>query len=413
MSIGNTISEGNKGINFPWQLKMLLGQQCACDQLTAIAGNTDQVEYLLTAILTSLQASTDYEAKFVLETCPGPPVTTRILLEVRIWDQDSQQWVGDPIYYLPGNATPTTIGAGCTTEYTDPSGVLALILGAIQAGNLILTDIETNTGDTVTELQSLLALYTAGQSACASSLSVTLCTEQGNTLSGILTELQGTLDVNITNATLAVTQSGAWTVTSNQGTSPWIVSGTVALDAATLAALETITVLQGGSWTVALDAPTLAALESITVQNGPGAAAVNIQDGGNSITVDDGGGSITVDGAVAATQSGTWNINNITGTISLPTGAATEATLSALNSQFIAVTRTPSLIRTGGLGTIAAGARSISVYNAGAVAGSILGAIGNILPGEIMNFEAGGENDTLSAFAYDGTGTTLVITTIV
>lgn len=37
---------------------------------------------------------------------------------------------------------------------------------------------------------------------------------------------------------------------------------------------------------VALDAPTLAALESITVQNGAGAAAVNIQDGGNSITVD-------------------------------------------------------------------------------------------------------------------------------
>lgn len=37
---------------------------------------------------------------------------------------------------------------------------------------------------------------------------------------------------------------------------------------------------------VSLDSATLAALESITVQNGAGAAAVNIQDGGNSITVD-------------------------------------------------------------------------------------------------------------------------------
>ncbi len=61
---------------------------------------------------------------------------------------------------------------------------------------------------------------------------------------------------------------------------------------------------------VALDAGTLAALESITVQNGAGASAVNIQDGGNSITVDgtvtalqgtspwvigDGGSSISVD----------------------------------------------------------------------------------------------------------------------
>ena len=50
--------------------------------------------------------------------------------------------------------------------------------------------------------------------------------------------------------------------------------------------------------TVALDGATLSALENITVQNGAGAAAVNIQDGGNSITVDDGGSSITVAGTV-------------------------------------------------------------------------------------------------------------------
>jgi len=45
----------------------------------------------------------------------------------------------------------------------------------------------------------------------------------------------------------------------------------------------------------------------------------------SSISVDDGSGSLTVDGTVASTQSGTWNINNITGTVSLPTGAATAA----------------------------------------------------------------------------------------
>lgn len=37
--------------------------------------------------------------------------------------------------------------------------------------------------------------------------------------------------------------------------------------------------------------------------------------------------------AIPASQSGTWNINNISGTVSLPTGAATETTLSALNSK--------------------------------------------------------------------------------
>ena len=42
---------------------------------------------------------------------------------------------------------------------------------------------------------------------------------------------------------------------------------------------------------VALDVFTLSALENVTVQNGSGAGAVNIQDGGNSITVD---GSVSI-----------------------------------------------------------------------------------------------------------------------
>lgn len=38
-----------------------------------------------------------------------------------------------------------------------------------------------------------------------------------------------------------------------------------------------------------------------------------------------------------ASQSGTWNITNVSGTVSLPTGASTEATLSSLNSKVTAV----------------------------------------------------------------------------
>jgi hypothetical protein len=40
--------------------------------------------------------------------------------------------------------------------------------------------------------------------------------------------------------------------------------------------------------------------------------------------------------AVQATQSGTWNITNISGTVSLPTGASTESTLSTLNGKVTA-----------------------------------------------------------------------------
>ena len=64
--------------------------------------------------------------------------------------------------------------------------------------------------------------------------------------------------------------------------------------------------------TVALDAGTLSALESITVQNPGGASAVNIQDGGNSITVDGGTGLLRTTGMIRPTGSG--NVNSAAAT---------------------------------------------------------------------------------------------------
>jgi hypothetical protein len=64
-----------------------------------------------------------------------------------------------------------------------------------------------------------------------------------------------------------------------------------------------------------------------------GSAAVPLRvdpTGTTAQPITDNGGSITVDGTVAATQSGTWNVTNVSGTISLPTGAATEASLAKL-----------------------------------------------------------------------------------
>lgn len=93
------------------------------------------------------------------------------------------------------------------------------------------------------------------------------------------TDLSGkkALDVNLANASIVVTATN--------------------LDIRDLA-FATDKVDVGGS-VIALDATTLAALESVTVQNGAGAAAVNIQDGGNSITVD---GTVSISGDVNVTQ---------------------------------------------------------------------------------------------------------------
>lgn len=79
--------------------------------------------------------------------------------------------------------------------------------------------------------------------------------------------------------------------------------------------------------------------------------------------------------------------------------------------QFNEEQRTPTLLRVSGPGSISAGSRSVSVYNAGAANGTWLGAI--IKPGEQFSYSADAENDTLGAFSYDGTGTELVITTVV
>lgn len=85
----------------------------------------------------------------------------------------------------------------------------------------------------------------------------------------------------------------------------------------------TVAATQSGTWNVA-------ALTSIT-------NPVAVTDNSGSLTVDDGGTSLTVDGTITANQGGTWNITNISGTVSLPTGAATAANQSTANTALAAI----------------------------------------------------------------------------
>jgi hypothetical protein len=54
MSIGNLKDYGNKGNNFPYQLKVLEGLQCTCDQLKALGVDTAAIEATLLDIETAL-----------------------------------------------------------------------------------------------------------------------------------------------------------------------------------------------------------------------------------------------------------------------------------------------------------------------------------------------------------------------
>lgn len=63
----------------------------------------------------------------------------------------------------------------------------------------------------------------------------------------------------------------------------------------------------------------------VTVDNFPATQNVAVTSSVEVEVKNDTGNPIPVNGTVAATQSGTWNINNVSGTVSLPTGAATSA----------------------------------------------------------------------------------------
>ena len=122
MSIGNLKTDGNKGNNFPWQLRMLKGLQDLYD--------------------------TNFETAIVVVECPGPIYTA--YLEVRTWDQIStgcgeiENKLSEPTYYLPGDDLPvsgTIVGPGCVMRYTDDSTLLYESLMCCEANGAILEDI--------------------------------------------------------------------------------------------------------------------------------------------------------------------------------------------------------------------------------------------------------------------------------
>lgn len=102
------------------------------------------------------------------------------------------------------------------------------------------------------------------------------------------------LPVSLTSTTItgtvAATQSGTWTVQpgNTANTTPWLITGSGT----------------AGS----------AATGVVTVQGIASGTVLPV-----SLT------STTITGTVAATQSGTWNVTNVSGTVSLPTGASTAA----------------------------------------------------------------------------------------
>lgn len=124
--------------------------------------------------------------------------------------------------------------------------------------------------------------------------------------------LSNGLPVNVLNTTLAATQSGTWNITN--------VSGTVSLPTGAATAAKQPALGTAGT----------ASTDVLSVQGITGMTALKVD--GSAVTQPVSLTSTTITGTVAVTQSGTWNLTNISGTISLPTGAATAAKQPALGT---------------------------------------------------------------------------------
>lgn len=125
-----------------------------------------------------------------------------------------------------------------------------------------------------------------------------------------------------------------------------------------------------------------------------------------------------VNTSIAATQSGTWNITNISGTVSLPTGAATAANQTTGNTSLSSIdTKTPALVT----GRVPVDGSGVTQPVSGTVAATQSGTW-TVLPGNTANTTAwlvtgtGGtfpatQSGTWSTRTQDGSGNAITSAT--
>jgi hypothetical protein len=183
---------------------------------------------------------------------------------------------------------------------TDASGRpdVTVFSSALPAG--ASTSAKQDTGNTsLSSIDSKLG--SIGQKTMAASAPVTLASDQ---------------------SPLPVSQSGTWNITN--------IAGTVSLPTgAATSALQTA----GNTTLTSIDGKTPALGQAVA------AASLPVVLTAAQLT------TLTPLSTVATTQSGTWNVTNISGTVSLPTGAATSALQSTGNTSLSSIdVKTPALV---------------------------------------------------------------------
>lgn len=325
MSVGNTKDQGNKGNNFPFQLRTLQLLSAINDSINALPG----VDYeTRTTTYQAVNNGIGYSTGDIIVRYDIINIATGVITST-IWFNQTTQLQITPAP-LPGDITQIP-GSNSVTVINGPGVNAANIQDGGNSITVDATALDIRTLTFATDAVDVSGSTVKLQDSAGNNITSTGGALDVNILSGI------TLDVNLdkTNdsvqvygsdltAPIATNSLGQLQVdiltlpaltfaTDSVNVSGSNVNAVVTATALDIRALlytyDSITAYQGGSpWLV-------------DINNFPPIQDVNIV---SSITLDVSGSNIN------ATQSGTWNVG-ITGTVPLPTGAATEATLSTIS----------------------------------------------------------------------------------
>lgn len=151
MSIGNTKDYGNKGNNFPYQLRSL---QLLSDILTkSNCCPTAATEVTLLQILNTLQVGTAFQQQLVIDLGGvGCPTNCPTYVEIRIWNGTT---FDPPVYYDAGGSIVVPVGP---LQFVNPQYVLE---------NILLQETSINAALTATKTPNILRETTAGAIAPA------------------------------------------------------------------------------------------------------------------------------------------------------------------------------------------------------------------------------------------------------
>lgn len=221
----------------------------------------------------------------------------------------------------PGNTANTTPWLASIHDGTNKASVRDL--GSNDALNVSICD---GSGNQITSFGGGTQ-YTEGDTDASITGTALMWEDAGNTL--VAASAAKPLPVDIQDSTVAVTQSGTWNVTN--------VSGTVSLPTGASTSANQSTIIghldgvEGLLTTIDADTGNVATSTSsidgkITACDTGSVTIAALPNEGqqtmaNSISV----AIASNQSAVPASQSGTWNVTNVSGTVSLPTGASTLA----------------------------------------------------------------------------------------